>query len=94
MVFLPALALGASNLSRQLARPTAWKKFHELRGGDKEGSRQRALMLFPAAHALLARRKDHGRSEAALVALTPVPSVTTPKATPITVITEAEHASA
>jgi len=26
-------------------------------------------MLFPAAHALLARRKDHGRGEAALIAL-------------------------
>jgi hypothetical protein len=27
-------------------------------------------MLFPAAHALLARKKDHGRAEAALIALT------------------------
>jgi crossover junction endodeoxyribonuclease RuvC len=46
-----------------------WKKFHTLRGGDKEAARQRALQLFPAAHALLARRKDHGRAEAALIAL-------------------------
>jgi crossover junction endodeoxyribonuclease RuvC len=46
-----------------------WKKFHALRGGDKEAARQRALQLFPAAHALLARRKDHGRAEAALIAL-------------------------
>jgi crossover junction endodeoxyribonuclease RuvC len=45
------------------------KKFHGLRGGDKEGSRQRALQLFPAAHALLARKKDHGRAEASLIAL-------------------------
>ena len=25
----------------------AWKKFHGLHGGDKEGGRQRALQLFP-----------------------------------------------
>jgi len=52
-----------------IIEPTAWKKFYRLRGGDKEASRQHALMLFPAAHALLARRKDHGRGEAALIAL-------------------------
>jgi hypothetical protein len=38
-----------------IIEPTAWKKFHGLRGGEKEASRQRALQLFPAAHALLAR---------------------------------------
>jgi hypothetical protein len=32
-------------------------------------------MLFPSAHALLARKLDHGRAEAALIALTPVPGV-------------------
>jgi crossover junction endodeoxyribonuclease RuvC len=48
---------------------SAWKKHFQLRGGDKEGSRQRALLTFPSAHALLARRKDHGRAEAALLAL-------------------------
>ena len=52
-----------------IIEPTAWKKFHQLHGKDKEGSRQRALQLFPTAHALLARRKDHGRGEAALLAL-------------------------
>ncbi len=36
--------------------------------GTKTG-RQRALQLFPSAHALLARKKDHGRAEAALIAL-------------------------
>jgi crossover junction endodeoxyribonuclease RuvC len=49
--------------------PSAWKKFHHLHGGDKEGGRQRALQLFPAAHSMLARKKDHGRAEAALIAL-------------------------
>jgi crossover junction endodeoxyribonuclease RuvC len=48
---------------------SAWKRFHQLRGGKKEASRQRALMLFPAAHALLARKRDHGKAEAMLIAL-------------------------
>jgi Holliday junction resolvasome RuvABC endonuclease subunit len=52
-----------------IVEPSMWKKFHHLHGGDKEGGRQRALQLFPAAHALLARKKDHGRAEAALIAL-------------------------
>jgi crossover junction endodeoxyribonuclease RuvC len=52
-----------------VVEPSAWKKAHHLHGGDKEGGRQRALQLFPAAHALLARHKDHGRAEAALIAL-------------------------
>jgi hypothetical protein len=52
-----------------IVEPSMWKKFHGLHGADKEPSRQKALMLFPAAHALLARRKDHGRAEAALIAL-------------------------
>src|SRR6516165_8591577 len=58
-----------SGVPTTIIEPTAWKKFHHLRGGDKEGGRQRALQLFPAAHALLARKKDHGRAEAALIAL-------------------------
>jgi crossover junction endodeoxyribonuclease RuvC len=52
-----------------IIEPTAWKKFHALRGGDKEAGRQRALQLFPAAHELFAREIDHGRAEAALIAL-------------------------
>jgi Holliday junction resolvasome RuvABC endonuclease subunit len=52
-----------------IVEPASWKKFHALRGGEKEAGRQRALQLFPAAHDLLARKKDHGRAEAALIAL-------------------------
>jgi crossover junction endodeoxyribonuclease RuvC len=52
-----------------VVEPSIWKKFHRLRGGDKEGARQRALQLFPTAHAMLARKKDHGRAEAALIAI-------------------------
>jgi len=56
-----------------IVEPSIWKKFHTLRGGDKEAGRQRALQLFPSAHALLARKKDHGRAEAALIALAGAP---------------------
>ena len=54
-----------------IIEPAIWKRHYQLRGGDKESSRQRALQLFPsaAAHALLARKKDHGRAEACLLAL-------------------------
>jgi crossover junction endodeoxyribonuclease RuvC len=52
-----------------VVEPGMWKKLHGLHGKDKEGGRQRALQLFPSAHALLARKKDHGRAEAALIAL-------------------------
>jgi crossover junction endodeoxyribonuclease RuvC len=52
-----------------IVEPSIWKKFHSLYAADKESSRQRALQLFPAAHALLARKKDHGLAEAALIAL-------------------------
>src|SRR5262245_16773827 len=56
----------------EIIEPTAWKRFWKLPPKDKERSRQRALELFPAAHALLARKRDHGRAEAALIALTSV----------------------
>ena len=61
--------LTCCEIPMSIVEPTAWKKFHQLRGGDKEGGRQRALQLFPSAHALLARKKDHGRAEASLIAL-------------------------
>jgi len=32
-------------------------------------ARERALELFPSAHVALARKKDHGRAEAMLIAL-------------------------
>jgi crossover junction endodeoxyribonuclease RuvC len=52
-----------------VVEPSMWKRFHGLRGRDKELSRQRALQLLPAAHRFLALRKHHGRAEAALIAL-------------------------
>ena len=68
----------------EIIEPTAWKRFFRLPGKDKELSRQRAIQLFPAAHAMLARKRDHGRAEAALIAfygirkpdmVTPVPEL-------------------
>ena len=61
--------LACCEIPMTIVEPSAWKKFYHLRGGDKEGGRQRALQLFPAAHGWLARKKDHGRADAALVAL-------------------------
>jgi len=53
----------------EIIEPSAWKRFWKLPGKDKESGRQKALDLFPAAHAALARKKDHGRAEASLIAL-------------------------
>lgn len=52
-----------------IVEPCVWKKHFHLRGGDKETARQLAIQTFPSAHALFARRKDHQRAEAALIAL-------------------------
>jgi Holliday junction resolvasome RuvABC endonuclease subunit len=53
----------------EIVEPSAWKQFWQLSGKDKEGGRQKALQLFPAAHGMLARRRDHNRAESALIAL-------------------------
>ena len=53
----------------EIVEPSAWKRFWNLPGKDKESARQKALQLFPAAHAALARKKDLGRAEAMLIAL-------------------------
>jgi crossover junction endodeoxyribonuclease RuvC len=63
-------AIMLSGVPLTVVEPSAWKKFHGLRGKDKEGARLRALMLFPNATAgMFARKKDHGKAEAVLVAL-------------------------
>jgi hypothetical protein len=53
----------------EIAEPSLWKKHFNLPGKDKEAARQRALELFPSRHELLARKRDPGRAEAALIAL-------------------------
>jgi crossover junction endodeoxyribonuclease RuvC len=67
--------VACSDIPYSIIEPAVWKKFHHLPGKDKEAARQRALQLFPGAHALFARKMDHQRAEAALIALTPVPGV-------------------
>jgi Holliday junction resolvasome RuvABC endonuclease subunit len=64
--------LACCNVPFELIEPSVWKRAHHLRGGpeNKETARALALQFFPAAHTLLARKKDHGRAEAALIALT------------------------
>ena len=65
-------AIALCEIPLTIIEPAVWKRRHGLYGADKEMSRQRALMLFPSGHRLLARKKDHGRSEAALIAFTHV----------------------
>ena len=52
-----------------IVEASGWKKLHRLHGGDKEGARQRVLMLFPSQHELFNLKRHHGRAEAALIAL-------------------------
>ncbi len=48
--------------------PAKWKKHFGL-SADKEEARARALQLWPGRAEMFARKKDHGRAEAALLAL-------------------------
>ena len=52
-----------------LVTPTKWKPAVGIHtGADKEASRQRALQLFPDQAVNLARKKDHARADAMLLA--------------------------
>jgi crossover junction endodeoxyribonuclease RuvC len=55
-----------------LVEASVWKRQLHLPGKDKEASRQLAMQKFPSQHALLARKKDHGRAEAALIVVASV----------------------
>lgn len=50
-----------------LVEPARWKRRYGLRS-DKEASRECALRLYPRAADLLARKRDHNRAEAILLA--------------------------
>jgi crossover junction endodeoxyribonuclease RuvC len=50
-----------------ITAPKSWQKMANVRDG-KDGSRLRATELFPAYAGLFARKKDNGRSDAALIA--------------------------
>lgn len=59
--------IAAEGLSLNYVTPQAWQKAVGVRGG-KDGSRLRAVELFPKYANLFARKKDDGRAEAALIA--------------------------
>jgi len=54
-----------------LVSPAMWKNRMNLKGGSegKEQARRNAIMYFPAHSHELSRKKDHGRAEAALLAI-------------------------
>lgn len=61
-------AIKACKIPLIRVHPTKWKRHFRLTA-DKEEARALALRRFPDACKLLARKKDHGRAEAALIAL-------------------------
>ena len=61
-------AVGALLVPVDEPTPNVWKKSFGL-DSDKEKARLLALKLFPSRAELFAHKKDHGRAEAALIAL-------------------------
>ena len=59
--------IGALNIPLHYVTPSKWKKHFHL-PADKEEARKLALHLFPACATSFARKKVHGRAEAALIA--------------------------
>jgi hypothetical protein len=53
-----------------LVTPSRWKRHHGILGSadGKEAGRALALRLFPASAETFSRKKDHNRSDAALIA--------------------------
>lgn len=58
----------ATNARVVLVRPQVWKKKYGLIGKPKDSSRKEAYLRFPELRSSLARKKDDGRAEAALLA--------------------------
>lgn len=58
------------HLPVHLVTPSVWKRHHGILGAadPKEAGRALALRLFPASAESFGRKKDHGRSDAALLA--------------------------
>lgn len=73
--FLYGRAVGAleavilcSGVPLELIESSTWKRKLNLKGKDKEASRQRVLMQFPKQGEGFARKKDHQKAEAVLIA--------------------------
>lgn len=63
------MALAACSVAYTVITPAKWKPAVGIQtGADKEQSRLRALQLFPDQAASLARKKDHARADAMLLA--------------------------
>jgi crossover junction endodeoxyribonuclease RuvC len=63
------MALAACGVPYTVVTPQKWKLAVGVpTGADKEASRQRALQLFPDQVINLARKKDHARADAMLLA--------------------------
>lgn len=60
--------LGALGIPYVEVLPQVWKAHYKLIGKDKDASRTLAISLFPALAGELARKKDHNRAEALLLA--------------------------
>ncbi len=60
--------IAALEIRTVLLAPTVWKKYFRL-GSDKEKSRALALRTFAKTPEHFSRKRDHGRAEAALLAL-------------------------
>ena len=74
--FIYGRAVGALEAATVLAHvplhiiePRIWKQTFGLKGDDKEAARQAVLRVLPTAEPLIMRKKDHGRAEAALIAM-------------------------
>lgn len=63
-------AVASAGLPMTLVVPQVWKKAYGIPGGreNKDASRQKASMIFPAFADQWARKKDDGRAEAVLLA--------------------------
>jgi len=59
--------IGALNIPLHYVAPARWKKHFRI-SADKDAAREAAIRLFPSCAASFARKKDHGRAEAALIA--------------------------
>jgi crossover junction endodeoxyribonuclease RuvC len=60
-------ALAMLDIPYRLVTPGQWKKAMRVTA-DKDTARTRAIELWPAHASTFARKKDHGRAEAALIA--------------------------
>jgi len=60
--------LAANFIPIEIVTPAGWKQALRVTG-DKDASRLRASAIFPRWSGLWARARDHGRAEAALIAL-------------------------